>query len=278
MNEFKFYGLREPPFSVSPDPRFLYISPQHQSAIAKTEYIISHRQGMGVIFGDVGLGKTTLARRIYEIFGTDPDYNVAFISTPRFKSEHQFLLRIAAEFGVDSKRSGYETLNALEAKLVEVFRSGVISILLIDEAQMLVGPQFELLRQLLNFETNDAKMLQIILVGQNELRAKLRAKRALLSRVAVQSTLEPFDPATMEEMLAFRLMVAGRDTPLFTPEALEELFSFTKGIPREVVKVCMTSLPLGAGAKRKLIDAEIMAQAISSVLAAKKPDERADAS
>jgi general secretion pathway protein A len=261
----KFYGLKEPPFSLSPDPRFLYISLQHQAAIGKTQYILSHRQGLKVIFGDVGLGKTTMVRRLNAILQDDPQYVVAFINTPRFRSEHQFLLRIAEEFGVTPKRSGYETLGALEQALVALYQEGKIPVLIIDEAQMLVGQQFELLRQLLNFETDSAKLIQIVLAGQNELRAKLRQKRALQSRIAMQSTLEPLAPAEVAELISFRLAVAGRDKQLFTEDACEHIYEFSRGVPREVVKVCLAALPIGKMNKAKVIDTSVVDEAIESV-------------
>jgi general secretion pathway protein A len=263
----KYYGLREAPFSISPDPRFLYISPQHQSAIAKTKYILENRQGLKVIFGDVGLGKTTLARRIKDGLLDDQQYALSFIPTPRFKSEHQFLCRIAEEFGVSPKRSGLETLGALEVALAGLYSEGKIAALLIDEAQLLVGPQFELLRQLLNFETNSAKLLQIVLVGQNELRAKLRQKRALQSRIAMQSTLEPLAPEDVAELISFRLVVAGREEPLFTKDALDLIYSASGGVPREVIKICMAALPFGQYNKARRIGTDIVGAAIEQSVA-----------
>lgn len=271
--ELKRYGLKEPPFSLSPDPRFLYLSPQHEMTIAKTEYVINNKQGLKVIFGDIGLGKTTLVRRICDNLRDDPKFEVAYIPTPRFKSEHQLMCAVAGEFGVTPKRSGYETMKCLEDSLINICAEGKTAVLIVDEAQLLVGQMFELLRQFLNFETNDEKLLQIILAGQMELRDKLRLKKALLSRVAMQSTLEAFDPETMQAMINFRLKVAGRDEPLFTDDAYNAIYAYSRGVLRKVVKLCMGALPLGAANRLPMIDARVIAAAIPSVPSDKPEDE-----
>ena len=119
-------------------------------------------------------------------------------------------------------------------------------VLLVDEAQLLHGPQFELIRQLTNFESARSKLIQIILVGQNNLRNKLRLKKALLSRAAAVSTLDPLTPDETREMIEFRLRIAGRTALLFEPETIAEVHRLTKGVPREIVKRCRTALIVAA--------------------------------
>jgi len=237
-------GLMEPPFSLSPDPRYFYISLQHKATLGKVTYVIEQRQGISVIFGDVGVGKTTLARRLFQIYRDREGFVTAYIPTPIYPSEFQFLKGICGEFGLSPKRSKFAQLNALEAFLIEAFEEDRTCLLIIDEAQGLVGPQFELIRQLLNFETNTQKLIQIVLLGQNELRNKLRLKRALDSRIATRSAIEPLDPLDTTNMINFRVMVAGRREPLFTDEALEDIYDFSKGMPRDVCVVGLNVLPL----------------------------------
>jgi general secretion pathway protein A len=188
-----FYGLKEPPFSLSPDPRFLFISDQHRSCIAKIRYMVEYRQGLSIVFGDIGTGKTTVARRIFDLFRDDPDIVTAFMTNPQYPSAIQLLKAVASEFDITHRRSKIEQMEETQAFLIDQYSKGKNVVLILDEAQLLVGPQFELIRQLINFETHNRKLIQIVMFGQLELRAKLRLKRALASRVASYATLDPLD-------------------------------------------------------------------------------------
>jgi len=258
-------GLVEPPFSLSPDPRYFYISLQHKATLGKVTYVVEQRQGISVIFGDVGVGKTTLARRLFQIYRDREGFVTAYIPTPIYPSEFQFLKGICGEFGLSPKRSKFAQLNALEAFLIEAFEEDRTCLLIIDEAQGLVGPQFELIRQLLNFETNTQKLIQIVLLGQNELRNKLRLKRALDSRIATRSAIEPLDPMDTTNMINFRVMVAGRRDPLFTDEALEDIYDFSKGMPRDVCVVGLNVLPLALMDGASIIGKDLVRRAIEEL-------------
>jgi general secretion pathway protein A len=258
-------GLVEPPFSLSPDPRYFYISLQHKATLGKVTYVIEQRQGISVIFGDVGVGKTTLARRLFQIYRDREDFVMAYIPTPIYPTEFQFLKGICAEFDLSPRRSKFAQLDALEGVLLRVFEEGKNCLLIIDEAQGLVGPQFELIRQLLNFETNTQKLIQIVLLGQNELRNKLRLKRALDSRIATRSTIEPLDPLDTTNMINFRVMVAGRRDPLFTEEALEVIYSFSRGMPRDVCVVGLNVLPLALVDGASMIGEDLIRRAIEEL-------------
>jgi general secretion pathway protein A len=258
-------GLVEPPFSLSPDPRYFYISLQHKATLGKVTYVVEQRQGISVIFGDVGVGKTTLARRLFQIYRDREGFVTAYIPTPIYPSEFQFLKGICGEFGLSPKRSKFAQLNALEAFLIEAFEEDRTCLLIIDEAQGLVGPQFELIRQLLNFETNTQKLIQIVLLGQNELRNKLRLKRALDSRIATRSAIEPLDPMDTTNMINFRVMVAGRRDPLFTDEALEDIYDFSKGMPRDVCVVGLNVLPLALMDGVSIIGKDLVRKAIEGL-------------
>ncbi|NIT58460.1 MAG: AAA family ATPase [Aliifodinibius sp.] len=255
-------GLGEPPFSLSPDPRYFYMSLQHRATLAKTTYAIEQRQGISVIFGDVGAGKTTIARRLFQIYRDRPDYETAYIPMPLYPSEFQFLKGICAEFGIQPKRSKISQLAAFQQFLNDVYRKERNALLIIDEAQILIGPQFELLRQILNYETNTEKLIQIILLGQNELRNKLRPKRALSSRMATRSTIEPLHYEDTAAMINFRVMVAGRPDPLFTDEAIRKIYDYSKGMPRDICVVGLNALPLAIVKKANMIDVDIVDEAI----------------
>lgn len=265
MLNFNSLDLSEAPFSLSPDPRYFYMSLQHRATLAKANYAIEQRQGISVIYGDVGAGKTTIARRLYSDYRDRPDFETAYIPMPLFPSEFQFLKGICAEFGIQPKRSKIDQLSTFQRFLNNVYRAERNTLLIIDEAQILVGPQFELLRQLLNFETDTQKLIQIVLLGQNELRNKLRPKRALTSRLATRSTIEPLHYEDTVRMINFRVMVAGRSTPLFTDNAIRRIYEYSKGMPRDICVLGLNVMPLALLKKANLIDADLVDEAIQEM-------------
>lgn len=259
-------SYQELPFSLTPNPRFLHVGTQHRSAIAKSLYLVDHRQGLSVIFGDVGMGKTTVSRHLLHHFLDTPEkYTVAYLPNPSYPSEHQLLLAVCAEFGVAAARSKQATLARLNEFLTAEYQAGRIVLVIVDEAQLLRGAQFELLRQLLNFETDEHKLVQILLFGQNELRAKLKLKKALSSRIVMRSTIEPLDAADTEAMIRFRLQVAGCPAGFFTPEALAAVYAWSRGVPREVNKLCLSAFTLASFEGAAEIDADLVSQAILEI-------------
>jgi general secretion pathway protein A len=265
MLDFSPLGLAEPPFSLSPDPRFFFLSGQHKTALAKITYTTEQRQGLSVVYGDVGVGKTTIARRIYQIYNDNENYEAAYLPMPIFPSEFQLLKAISSEFGLPPKRSKYAQIESLNAHLIDIWRQGKNAILIIDEAQALVGQQFELIRQLLNFESNTQKLIQIIMIGQNELRNKLRLKKSLRSRIATRSTIEPLDLRDTRDMINFRVMVAGRTDPLFTDDAMQVIYNVSHGMPRDICSLGLNVLPLALLNEEDIIDAELVQQAMDEL-------------
>lgn len=235
--------IPETVFSISPNPRFFYITSSVQAAIAKTQYVIRARQGLTTIIGDVGLGKTSLLRLLFNEYDDSPEFTAAFIVNPKQTSETAFLKAICTEFSVKTKRSQRETEYELRAFLIDQFRDGKNVVLFIDEAQQLRGPMFEQIRQILNFETDETKLISIILAGQVELRYKLadRSRRALVSRIAVSSVLDALSPEETADMVDFRCTVAGVKNP-FEPEAISAIYQWSKGVPREAIKLCAISV------------------------------------
>ena len=259
--------IPESVFSISPNPRFFYVTPSVHAAIAKTQYVIRAKQGLTTIIGDVGLGKTSLLRLLYNEYDDSPEHTTAFIVNPKQTSETAFLKAICTEFGVKTKRSQRETEYELRAFLVEQYREDKSVVLFIDEAQQLKGPMFEQIRQILNFETDETKLISIVMAGQVELRYKLadRSKRALVSRIAVSSTL---DALTLDEtagMIDFRCTVAGVENP-FEPEAVEAVYHWSKGVPREAIKLCAMAVQYAAINKLKRIPADLVELAAGDIV------------
>lgn len=265
MLDFGILGLAEPPFSLSPDPRFFFLSTQHKTALAKITYTAEQRQGLSVVYGDVGVGKTTIARRIYQIYNDNSAIEAAYLPMPIFPSEFQFLKAICSEFRLPPKRSKFAQIEQLNAYLIDVWRQGKNAVLIIDEAQALVGRQFELIRQLLNFESNTQKLIQIIMIGQNELRNKLRLKKPLRSRIATRSTIDPLDLQDTRNMINFRVMVAGRTEPLFTDQAIQALYDYSHGMPRDVCALGLNVLPLALLRQSAIIDTDLIYEAIAEL-------------
>jgi general secretion pathway protein A len=235
----EFFSLKERPYSMSPDPRFIYLTDQHSEALAKCEYTIQQRMGLSVIHGDVGAGKTTLARRLWEKYAHDPQFNFAMLVDPNYPTSFQFINEVRRELNLNNPRRSFgDALNEFQQYLIEQHKNGKTTILVVDEAQTLRPRNYELLRKLLNFETNTEKLLQIVLFGQNELLPRLDRVPALKDRVALFGPLSRLTRRDTDDLIRFRWNIAGgRELP-FTDAALETIYRITKGSPRKVCKLC----------------------------------------
>lgn len=238
----QYFGLSEPPFTLSPNPRYLYLTPQHQTVIYQCQYTIEQRQGLAVVYGDIGTGKTTVARHIYEKYAEDKAYNVAMMISPDLKTDTAFLRGIMAEYGVPTKRSHAASLAAFRRFVVSEFQAGRNIVLMVDESQQMTAKMLEVVRVLLNFETNDKKLIQIILFGQNELALTIDASRAIKSRVSVFGSLASLTDSITMDMIDFRWKAAGGTEQPFPFETVQTIFNISGGLPREIIKLCNLSL------------------------------------
>jgi general secretion pathway protein A len=198
--------------------------------------MITNRVGPVYVHGDVGTGKTTIARRLYQQLLDDLHYIVAMIISPNLKSSNALLRLIMKEFNVKTDKKYENSLTLFGEFLQDSAVQGKVPVLFIDEAQLLKPDMLELVRFLLNFETNIQKLLQIVLFGQNELATNLESKKELKSRM-YRSALASLNRSDMENMIQFRFQVAGGERHPFTPDGLDELYKFTLGLPREICKV-----------------------------------------
>lgn len=241
-----YYGLKEPPFNITPNPRFLFYSAQHREGLNHLLYGVRERKGFVQITGEVGSGKTTLCRALLEALGKN--YSTALILNPVLDAG-QLLKAIAMEFGLQVKGlDRLETVAELNRFLLREVECDRDAVLIIDEAQDLTLELLEQVRLLSNLETDDRKLLQIVLVGQPELRHRLHDDRLrqLRQRITVRYHLRALNRQEVAQYVQHRLSVSGAQRgPYFTAPALWRVQRYAKGIPRLINAVCDKCLLAG---------------------------------
>ncbi len=259
-----YYGFKEQPFNVTPDPRFLYRSAGHREALAYVTYGIFQRKGLIAVTGEVGVGKTTVVNAFIDLF--KPSIEVSFIFTTKFPFD-QLLYLVCKDFDLDvdgmNKAQMMLTLNEF---LLSKYRSNMNTILIIDEAQNLSPEVLEELRMLSNLETRDRKLLQIMLVGQPELEDILgmNRMRQLRQRIPGIYRISLLDRNEIIEYIRYRLKIAGavNGSPSFTEDSYDEIFHYTSGIPRLINVLCDRVLLMGYVENRKIIDGRMIRESI----------------
>jgi len=239
-----YYGFCEMPFNITPDPKFLYLSPTHQEALHHLKFGVEQRKGFIVVVGEVGCGKTTLCRRFLNEL--DPErFDTALILNPRI-NENQMLRAILHELGEETTADNpHDLVLQMNRALLSRIEAGRDIVLVIDEAQNLSFEVLEQVRLLSNLETDDQKLLQIVLMGQPELKAVLRRPelRQLRQRILVHCELGRLDPYELAHYVNHRMSKAGwNGRPVFTASAMRKIHGFSKGIPRVVNNLCDKSL------------------------------------
>jgi general secretion pathway protein A len=239
-----FFGLKDNPFNVNPDPRFLYFTKEIEEAFSGLKYGVQNRKGFITLTGEVGTGKTTLVNRLLDWLHEE-HVRTAFIFNSRMNSTALFDF-ILAEFGISCEsRSKSQLLMSLNSFLLDRFRAGETTVLIIDEAQNLTYPVLEEIRLLTNLETSTEKLLQIVLSGQPELEEKLKLPqlRQLRQRIMLRCKTSPLSKEQTNEYIVERLRIAGATgAPIFSPEAIDIVHKYSVGIPRVINLLCEHSL------------------------------------
>jgi general secretion pathway protein A len=258
-----FYGLKEKPFSIQPDPEFLYFGRRHRYAYAMLEYGMTNGAGFTVISGEVGCGKTTLIRHLLN--NLEPSHTVGLVYNTH-QDIADLLEWVMLSFGLPYEGMSKVALyDAFQRFLIEQHGLGRKALLIVDEAQNLNPGALESLRMLSNINADKYQLLQIILVGQPQLKAMLNRPELLQfsQRVAVDFHIKPFDAPDVQNYIEHRLKVAGRKKPLFTSEAYARIAEVSHGVPRSINILCDTALVYGFSAEAKIIDLALVEEVLS---------------
>src|SRR5258705_3311205 len=268
-----FYGLEREPFGVTPDPDFLFMTPGHREALAQLLYAIHERKGFILLTAEVGMGKTTLLQSLRSEL--DSTTALAYVSNSMlpFQGILEYMLE---EFEIEKPgdSSHAQRLVALQNFLLERHRAGQNTVLILDEAQNLYPQTLEQIRLLSNFETTKEKILQIVLVGQPELQARLELPelRQLKQRISIMCTTPPLTRSAARNYIRSRLWMTGaRDLGIFTEASVEHIVEYAAGIPRIVNTVCDHCLLIGYADQTRRISRGIVDQAIGYLEVGARP-------
>jgi general secretion pathway protein A len=263
----KFFGLREQPFGVTPDPRFLYLSPAHREALASLYYGIESGRGFLALIAKPGMGKTTLLFHLLEKFRLTA--RTAFLFQTQCTSR-EFMRFLLTELGYETDDHDFVRMHEeFNRHLLQEARAGKRFIVVVDEAQNLDASVLETIRLLSDFETPRAKLLQIVLAGQPELADKLASRRLsqLRQRVSLLNGLKPLSAEETRNYIQHRLKVAGRqgEEELFTVDAMASIADFTEGIPRNINNFCFNALSLAFALRQNTVDGAIVQEVIADL-------------
>jgi general secretion pathway protein A len=254
--------MRKKPFSISPNPSFLFLTPSLKATLHKTRYVIDERQGLTAILGDVGLGKSSIVRLLHAEYAAREETAAALIPTPNFISDFAFVREVCGEFGRPARRSLQAQEQELRTHLLSLYGDGKNAVLFIDEAQLLSPKMLEQIGAFLNYETDEDKRIQIVLVGQIELLEVLRdpRRRAIRSRLFAPSILDPLSLTETRQMIAFRCELAELPNP-FPDETVDRIYAITGGVPRDILKVCAMAYELAKMNGERQVPAEAVSYA-----------------
>lgn len=255
-----FYGLREKPFSKTPDPRFLYLSHGHREALARLQYVVEEREP-ALLTGEIGCGKTTISRALMDSMGSR--YRFCFVYNPRLTA-HEFLRVVARSLLVESLPPGKDDLlKEITDVLYRLHEQDVCPVIIVDEAQLIPDREiFDEIRLLTNFQLDDRNLLSIVLMGQPELRKILAdpVYEPFRQRIGIHFHLNPLTVEETQDYLDFRIEVAGGRQGLFAPDAVQKIYELSGGVPRMINQIATNALLEGFGRDATLIDSSVLEQ------------------
>lgn len=268
----EFYGLRETPFSVQPDPRFAFPSTEHKIAVAKMRYAADQKRGLAVLTGSVGTGKTTIANGLQVTWDADPNKTVAFLPSATVNTPAAFLRLVLEAFGQETARTEADNRRLLERFLLDEYNAGRHPVLLLDEGQNVSSRNIDTISDLTNFQTAQTKLLTVVMLAQDNLPKKLERKDAFRSRIAVVGRLDPLTPEEMRAMIAHRIATAGGGplTEYFEDDALTEIHAITQGLPRDICVLCDALFVNGYVRDQRMMTAPLVQRTLHEMSREKK--------
>lgn len=254
-------GLKEDPFKLSADPRYLYLGSEHLAVYRQAQGVISRRRGLALITGDMGMGKSSLARRLYDVYASEQAVVICYIHTAAFKSAMDAARQVSLSLGCAPQRSFQRQMESLEQMMAGAYTAGRNVVILLDDAQMMSPEALEVIHRLYNFDY-DAKVVQILSFGQSEMSALFDVNKPVSKRVFVRLALPPLTLASALQMVVFRLRVAGRNDPLIDDNAFELLYEKSQGIPREIIRLCALATDYLVQSDETMINLDIVREVI----------------
>ena len=261
MSYESFFGFSQQPFSNAPEPRFFFESRQHSEALVRLMHCISTMKGLAVMVGDIGCGKTLLARKLLENLEAEKVYEAALMVIVHSEVTAEWLLRkIAVQLGAkDPGEKKSSILPCLYERLMEIYEQGRKAVVIIDEANMLVTREiFEEFRGLLNLEAPGQKLLAITLIGLPDLEQNIALDPPLQQRIALKFTLQSLQEIAVTEYIKHRLHIVGCERDVFSPEAYKKIYQLSRGIPRLINTICDNSLLESFLVKKETIGEDVV--------------------
>ncbi len=257
-----YWGFKRFPFENVPDPDFMYYSSAHEEALARLFYVVNGNKGIGMITGEIGSGKTTLSRVLIKQL-PELKFDIGLMTNP-IRDPLDFIREILYNLGLNPGGNAPKShlLNLLNEKLLENLRNDMGTLLIFDEAHLISRATFEEIRLLMNFQLNDRFMMTLVLLGQPELRGVIKGIRQLDQRVAIKYNLNPFSFDETLNYINTRMKKAGLANSIIDRQALDEIYTYSNGIPRLINNICDISLMVGFISKAKVVDSKVVKNAI----------------
>jgi len=259
-----YWGLGEKPFENTPDPRYLYRSEPVDDVFTRLVYALQSNRGAALLTGETGCGKTLVARALLQEL--DPEHTeIALLNTPN-NAPAEFLHELLYQLGEETEMAERPRMvHRINELLFDYHAAGKQTVVIIEEGQLIDDDAvLEEIRQLLNFQLNDAFLVTLLLVGQPALVEHLRRYEPLDQRIATRGFLRPLSREDVPRYVAHRLTTAGRNEPVFTPEALDLVYEFSSGVPRQINNLCDIALVIGFSRKLEIIDEQAMRRLIQA--------------